>query len=155
MQLAHIQHHFFDLGIGLKQLVDYYVLLQNVSEKDRIEAFSMIRQVGLCRTASAVMWALEYIFKLEPQKMLCEPNRKLGMMLLHEVFKGGAFGNYAPRQKYRAFMKWFLRMHRPLQLLKFDPIEVFWSFISNWVDFVRLIPIRIKLRKLSLKGYWV
>lgn len=155
MQLAHIQHHFFDLGIGLKQLVDYYVLLQNVSEKDRIEAFSMIRQVGLYRTASAVMWALEYIFKLEPQKMLCEPNRKLGMMLLHEVFKGGAFGNYAPRQKHRAFMKWFVRMHRPLQLLKFDPIEVFWSFISNWVVFVRLIPIRIKLRKLSLKGYWV
>ena len=155
MQLAHIQHHFFELGIGLKQLIDYYVLLQKVSEKDRVEASSMIRQVGLYRIASAVMWVLEYIFKLDPQKMLCEPNSKLGMVLLQDVFKGGTFGSYAPRHNRGAFIKWFARMHRPLQLLMFDPIEVFWSFISNWVEFMRLIPVRIKLRKLSLKGYWV
>ena len=154
MQLTHIQHHFFDKGIGLKQLIDYYVLLQNVSENDRVEVSSMLRRFGLYRSASAVMWALEYIFKLDRQKMLCEPNRKLGVMFLHEIFKGGAFGNYAPRQKHSAFMKWFMRMHRPLQLLIFDPVEVFWSFIHNWVEFAQLIPIRLKARLLSLKGYW-
>lgn len=155
MQLAHILHHFVTSGIGLKQLIDYYVLLQNVSEEDRIEVSSMLRRFGLSRTASAVMWGLEYVFKLDPRKMLCEPNCKLGTVLLQEVFKGGAFGNYAPRQKHRAFMKWFVRMHRPLQLFMFDPVEVFWGFISNWVEFVRSIPVRIKLRKLSLKDYWV
>lgn len=154
MQLAHIQHHFIMSGIGLKQLIDYYVLLQNVSEKDRIEVSSMLHRFGLSRTASAVMWVLEYIFKLDPQKMLCEPNCKLGTVLLQEIFKGGAFGSYAPRQKRRAFFKWFARMHRPLQLFMFDPVEVFWSFIHNWIEFVRLIPVRLKARKLSLKGYW-
>ena len=154
MQLAHIQQHFFVAGIGLKQLIDYYVLLQNVSEKERVEVSSMLRRFGMFRLASAVMWVLEYIFKLDQQKMICEPNSKLGEVLLQEVFKGGSFGSYAPRHKRGAFVKWFARMHRPLQLLMFDPVEVFWSFINNWVEFVRLIPVRLKARMLSLKGYW-
>ncbi len=154
MQLQHIQNHFIKSGIGLKQLVDYYVLLQNVSENDRVEVSALLRRFGLHRIAAAVMWVLEYIFKLDAQKMLCEPNRTLGMILLDEVFKGGAFGSYAPRLKRVAFLRWFARMHRPLQLLRFDPVEVIWGFFMNWIEFIRLIPFRVKARKLSLKGYW-
>ncbi|SHK67981.1 nucleotidyltransferase family protein [Fibrobacter sp. UWB12] len=154
MQLEHIHRHFFESGIGLKHLVDYYVLLQNASESERAEVSSVLRRFGVYRTASALMWVLEYIFKLDAQKMICEPNRKLGMIFLQEVVKGGAFGSFAPRQKRNAFIRWFARMHRPLQLFMFDPIEVFWSFINNWVEFVHLIPIRLKARKFSLKAYW-
>ena len=45
MQLAHIQHHFFKTGIGLKQLVDYYVLLQQVSDEERAEVSAMLRRL--------------------------------------------------------------------------------------------------------------
>ena len=151
MQLSHIQRHFFVGGVGIKQLADYYVLLQNASDEERTEVSALLHRFGMYRTASAVMWVLDYIFKLDTSKMLCEPNRKSGKFFLQDVLKGGAFGSNISRQKRNVFVKWFMSMHRPLQLLKVDPVEALWCFISRWIGFLRTISIRLRARKLVVR----
>ena len=36
-QLSHMMHHFFDEGIGLRQMMDYYYLLRNAKDKLKME----------------------------------------------------------------------------------------------------------------------
>jgi hypothetical protein len=56
-QMLHILHHFFDEGIGLRQLIDYYYLLQQeLSDDDRAEAVKWFRRLHIERFAAAVMY---------------------------------------------------------------------------------------------------
>ncbi len=151
MQLAHIQHHFFKTGIGLKQLVDYYVLLQQASEEERAEVSAMLRRLGMYRTAAALMGILKIIFGLEEQKMLCSPNFKSGELFLRDVINGGAFGCMAERKKHGFLREWIGSMFLPFQLFWLDPVEVFWSVISRWVGFLRSLSIRLRARKLVVR----
>jgi len=151
MQLAHIQHHFFGTGIGLKQLVDYYVLLQQVSDEERAEVSAMLRRLGMYRTAAALMGILKIFFGLEEQKMLCSPNFKSGELFLRDVINGGAFGCMAERKKHGFLREWIGSMFLPFQLFWLDPVEVFWSVISRWVGFLRSLSIRLRARKLVVR----
>ena len=151
MQLSHIQHHFFSDGVGLKQLVDYYVLLQQASEEERAEVSALLRRLGMYRTAAALMGILKNIFGLEEQKMLCTPNFKSGERFLRDVFNGGVFGCVAERKKHGFLREWIGYMFLPFQLFWLDPVEVFWSVVAKWIGFLQSISIRLRARKLVLR----
>lgn len=59
-QMAHMYHHLFDSGIGLRQVMDYYFVLKALSatpEKRKTLAAD-IKHIGMGRFASAMMYAL-------------------------------------------------------------------------------------------------
>lgn len=151
MQLSHIQRHFMAGGIGLKQLTDYYVLLQQASDSERLEIAKNLRRFGFLRVATALMWVLGHIYGLKRERMLCAPNESLGKRMLEVILSGGNFGFYY-EAKYRNFVtRWFGRRWRSLKFYPFSPVEVFWSEVAYWRNFARSIPIRIRLRKLSIR----
>lgn len=98
--MAHIFHHLFTEGVGLRQLMDYYFVLQSVEDHSKYSVVkSKIRDLGMERFASALMWVLLYVFGMPKEKMLCEPGEKDGRFLLEEIMKSGNWGKHDERQK--------------------------------------------------------
>ena len=58
MQLAHIQRHFLASGVGLRQVCDYYYLLQTATADDRHFVAKNLRRFGLRNIGGALMWVL-------------------------------------------------------------------------------------------------
>ncbi len=90
--LLHIYRHLFDEGIGLRQLMDYYFLLQNGKDSNKEELRKQLSSFGLLKFAGAVMWIMQEVFGLQQTKMICEANKKEGVFLLKEIMYSGNFG---------------------------------------------------------------
>lgn len=151
MQLAHIQTHFMSGGIGLKQISDYYMLLQLADDIERLELAKNLRTFGLLRVTRALMWVLAHIYGLERERMLYAPSERYGKWMLGEILKGGNFGYYY-KAEYGSFVtRWIGKRWRAIKFSPFSPMDVFWAEVAYWRNFVRSIPFRIKLRKLSIR----
>ena len=120
-QMCHLFSHYFDEGLGLRQLMDYYFALRlwhdDVMEcKDlqsqgmwceglgtavmsKEEVMAVLRSFGMKKFASAVMYVLHEVFAIPTNYYICEPNEKEGRKLLEEIMKGGNFGQYDERGK--------------------------------------------------------
>ena len=151
MQLSHIQRHFIAGGIGFKQIADYFVLLQNAPEGDRKELAGLLRKFGLYRTCRALMWVLGHVLGLERESMLCAPDETLGQQMLEQILRGGNFGYYEKGERLSMIPRWFYRRRRAWRFWSFGPTEVFFSELFYWRNLFRSIPIRIKLRKASIR----
>ncbi len=151
MQLAHIQTHFMAGGIGLKQITDYYVLLQLADDSDRLEIAKNLRSFGLLRVARALMWVLGHIYGLERDCMLCEPSERYGKWMLEVILEGGNFGHYFKAQNGSFVTWWFGKRWRSIKMSPFSLTDVFWAEVAYWRTFASTLPIRIKLRKFSIR----
>ena len=152
MQLAHIQHHFLEEGLGMRHLCDYFLLLKNATEEDRQAVASVIRSFGLRHTAEALMWVLGEVLHLEEEKMYCKKDPYRGEWMLREMMAGGNFGHSAQRLKTDSDIVYFLRKHkRLLQMVPFAPSEMLFLELNCLKDLLIRIPERIRYRKLSLR----
>ncbi len=151
MQLAHIQRHFLTSGIGLRQLLDYLVLLKDSSAADRDFLASCLRCFGLNRTAGALMWILHYWLGLPGSLLLCKPHRGRGFQMVAQAFAGGNFGLFSKERNRNIVAWWVYNWAHPLRNFFFDPVEVFWIEACYWKRFVASIPLRIRLRKISIR----
>jgi hypothetical protein len=97
------------------------------------------------------MWVLGEKLGLERNRMLCRPDGFRGRWLLSKAFAGGNLGLYAVEER-GLVRRWMARRWRLLRCLPFAPAEVFWTGVDFVVMQVRSIPVRIRLRKLSLEG---
>ncbi len=152
MQLSHIQHHFFSEGVGLRQLCDYFLLLREASEQNRNEVRSLLKKFGLKRTAGALMWVLQEVFHLEGRLMLCKPDADRGQWLLLEILEGGNFGYSSATFRQPLMKRFALTRSRKIRLMRFDFQEALWAELTYWKNIFVRIPLRIKYRKLSLRG---
>ena len=154
MQLLHIMHHFFSVGIGFKQIVDYYILLKQSSEEERWEVSALLSQFGLKSFCRAMMWIMGHVFGLEPEKMLCRPNEKSGPKVLTEIYCGGHFGffknNGKPETYKNGLDRWLKYKWSYIRQFWVAPGEIIWHEIKYWFAFIGTIPQRIKLRRLVL-----
>lgn len=92
--LIHIYHHFFDEGIGLRQLIDYFYLLKKgCSDIERKEFQSIVKQLGLNKFTQALMYIMHEILGLDKEFLLLEPNETNGRFLLQEILITGNFGH--------------------------------------------------------------
>lgn len=81
-QLVHIFEHFYTEGVGMRQVMDYYMVLRTVSSFDSATSTSLstsqepsfkfqvvsrvqevVKSLGLERFASALMWVIGYVFE--------------------------------------------------------------------------------------------
>lgn len=155
MQLSHIQHHFLSGGIGLRQICDYLMLLQNSTENDRNIVSEHLHKLGLFRTAGALMWLLKEIFNLDEYLMICKPDTFRGKMMLKDIFKGGNFGQYNldnPVMQIKPWKRFFLSKRSHIKLIRFDFREIFWAELLYWKCIIITLPERIRRRSLSLSN---
>ncbi len=149
MQLSHLQQHFYSGGLGLRQYIDYYILLKNSTAEVRREVAQAIRGLGMVHACSAVMWVLQQVLGLERDLMLCAPCAWRGRRLLRLALVGGNFGKY--RQKPRnVFVRWFRDRRQALSWLPFDPMNAFFKELKYWRHTLYLMPLRVKRRRIGL-----
>lgn len=120
-QMTHLFCHYFEEGVGLRQLMDYYFALRvwhndimeymdlqsqgmwteglGIPIMSKEEVISVLRSFGMGKFASAVMWVLHEVFAMPTLYYICEPNEKEGQKLLAEIMRGGNFGQYDDRGK--------------------------------------------------------
>lgn len=141
--MLHIYRHLFFEGIGLRQVLDYYYIMQQgMSEKEKAEYISAINRLGLNKFAGALMYVMQRIFALDDAHTPVKPNTKLGKFVLHEIMIAGNFGRYDPRYRFGE-NKYSLKrvtetIKRNYTLLTRFPNETLWSpYFKLWHYFWR------------------
>ena len=105
-QLSHIYRHLFNEGIGLRQIMDYYYLLQCTEAPTFIEdTAQMVRSLHMERFCQALMYVLQEVFGLQADRMICLPDAQEGQFLLSEILQAGNFG-HADERNHLKFSKW-------------------------------------------------
>ena len=82
-QLTHLYHHFFDEGIGMRQIIDYYYVVNNdelLVIRDTLQR--ELKHLGLWKFAGAVMYVLHEALGLSEKKMIAPMDEKRGKLLL-------------------------------------------------------------------------
>ena len=136
-QMVHIYHHLFTEGVGMRQLMDYYFVLNNSSGNENVK--KTISSLGLSRFASALMWVLKYVFYIDDSKLLLEPDEKRGRLLLNEIMLSGNFGIKDKRQKKLRKNKWnsyWIVNLKAVRLMTFDPWMWFWGPLWRLYHFI-------------------
>ena len=143
-QLTHLYHHFFDEGIGMRQIIDYYYVVNNdelLVIRDTLQ--SELKHLGLWKFAGAVMYVLHEALGLSEEKMIAPIDEKRGKLLLAEILNGGNFGRHFT--KYGGFTqqsmgkKYFLKIWRNMHFITFYPAEALSEPIfRTWHFFWRL-----------------
>ena len=143
MQLAHVQRHFMDEGIGLRQICDYYMLLKHSTKEDRWLVAAYLKGCGLQETAGALMWVLGEVLQLDRTLMLCEPDSYRGEWMLRTIMEGGNFGHHAQQKHRGKRQRVTAAKRRHLQLLRFNFWEAFWMEEDCWKFYIKTLPARI------------
>ena len=139
-QLCHLYHHFFDEGIGMRQIIDYYYVVNNdelLVIRDTLQR--ELKHLGLWKFARAVMYVLHEALGLSEEKMIAPMDEKRGKLLLTEILNGGNFGQHFT--KYGHFTqqgmakKYFLKIWRNMHFVRYysaealsEPIFRTWHF---------------------------
>ncbi len=135
--IVHIYRHIFSEGIGLRQLIDYYYILQRSTKTQRIEAIWVLDKLMMKPFVGGVMWILRDCFGMKEEYLLCPINEKHGKFLLNEIMTGGNFGLFDNRRTERGnkgkFEYGFIQFRKNLRFLRYYPSEVMWSpFWKTW-----------------------
>ena len=138
-------HHFFDEGIGLRQLMDYFYLMKN--EKCRMKNLQfgetnlpdVLEHLGLRKFAGAVMYVLQEVFGLEDEYLIVPVDEWRGKTLLEEILRGGNFGHYSGLTEHGAATKYFLKIKRNMRFVRQYPAEALCEpLFRTWHFFWRL-----------------
>ena len=143
-QLTHLYHHFFDEGIGMRQIIDYYYVVNNDELLVIRETFQReLKHLGLWKFAMAVMYVLHEALGLSEEKMIAPMDEKRGKLLLAEILNGGNFGKHFT--KYGGFThqsmgkKYFLKIWRNMHFVRYYPAEALCEpLFRTWHFFWRL-----------------
>ena len=144
-QLTHLYHHFFDEGIGMRQIIDYYFVasMLNVNCEMLTWLQKDLKHLGLWKFAGAVMYVLHEALGLSEEKMIAPMDEKRGKLLLAEILNGGNFGRHF--SKYGGFThqsmgkKYFLKIWRNMHFVRYYPAEALCEpLFRTWHFFWRL-----------------
>lgn len=141
--LVHIYRHLFAEGVGMRQLLDYYmILVQGFSEDEKRELVRNLASLRLLGFARAVVYVLHKVFGLSKEYMPVEPECKQGEFLLNEILISGNFGigdkRYGNMYSSSPFVRFVNKMKHTLRFLKYHPLEVIWApFFRIWHYFWR------------------
>lgn len=131
-QLVHTYHHFITEGVGLRQLMDYYFVIQASNAEDIRECKKIVENLGLNRFASALMWVIKTVFVGHDNDIFFpwRPNEKDGRLLLEEILLSGNFGHADERAKNIQTSKWKAFWYvngKTFRFWRFDHWAWFWS----------------------------
>lgn len=130
-QLTHIYRHLFFEGVGMRQIMDLYYLLQQDGITDTFpEVRKILKSIRLEHFTAGLMWIMRETFGMEEAKMILAPNEAEGRFLLSEIMMSGNFGHDDDRVGNRAEMNRWQRLtwgtKWALRLIGHYPREVMW-----------------------------
>lgn len=132
--LVHIYRHIFEEGIGLRQIIDYFHILNHSSLDERIKAYQVLCDLSMMKFTEAIMYIEKDVLGIENDYLLCSPDKKEGEFLLEEIVRGGNFGQHDCRNvwydKNSRFKRGLFHLKRNWRYLKHYPSEVMW--IPAW-----------------------
>lgn len=144
--LQHIYCHYFGEGIGLRQLLDYYYVLQKGgTEESKQRTMKLFQQTGMSKFVKATMWVLQEVFDMDDKYLLCAPNEKTGKQFLNEIMLAGNFGKYDARLNRKNHHKLLPRVwnsiKRKIRFIKDYPQEILFdipmrTYMYIWKYFV-------------------
>lgn len=127
-QLSHIQHHYFDEGIGLRQFIDYYYVLKNTfNSNNNIDWNKQFNYFGLRKIAGAVMFVMKEVLGLDDKYLLVKPDELRGEILVNEILCGGNFGQEHNFKHYSDGKKYFAKIARNMKVAWLYPNEALWE----------------------------
>ena len=141
--MLHAYRHLMHEGLGLRQVMDYYMVLRTVSDGFRVsegfksvaefaevqEVSNTLKSLGLMKFAGAMMYVIKVVFGFDEMYMICEPNKERGERLLQEIMRGGNMGRGDDRtgkSKTRVGYFWE-HVSRQWSFMRDYPSEVLWS----------------------------
>lgn len=122
--------HLLIEGFGMKQILDFYYLLQKV-DKNNHDCDSLLKDLGLFKFASGMMWFLLYL-GLEEKYLLTAPNPEVGKVIKEEVFECGNMGYFDHRYIHKKTGYWsrgFSDVHMLLKISRIMPEEGLWRIL--------------------------
>lgn len=135
--LLHIYRHFLYKGVGMRQIVDYYMVLKTVHD-NRINtdiSLKAVSRFGMNRFAKGLMWLMHETLGMPKEWILWAPDEKEGRFILGEVLTGGSFGYHDQRLthgggkwntvKQVCKHNWHLLSHYPADVI-WAPIWFVW-----------------------------
>ena len=137
----HMFRHMLTEGLGLRQVMDYYFVLQDARDRLSIDQRSKIveafKQFGMDRFVRGLMWCISEVFVGEEELnsksqdwMICEPDEKEGRYILEEIIQSGNFGHFDYRFGKHFGSKLFKIIsatRRSIHLAPHYPTEALWS----------------------------
>jgi len=153
-QLLHIYKHIFEEGIGLRQMMDYYFVLDGLNKealsrdsrdsrtsRDTRESrdsrnddlLALIKTLKLEPLAGAVMYVMREVFGMNDDELYCAPRRQEGLSLLSEIMQAGNFGHYDTRydkekmSRKASVHRFWRKTRRNLILASYYPNEGLWE----------------------------
>lgn len=139
--LLHIYRHFLYEGVGMRQIVDYYMVLKNLDVNLNLNesyAYKGVREFGMEKFAKGLMWVMQEALGMPREWMLWEPDKKEGEYILKQVMTGGNFGHYDERLKHAGGKLGAVKaiLTHNLHLLTHYPSDVIWAPV--WIVWHKL-----------------
>ena len=139
--LLHMYKHLIGQGIGLRQMMDYYYVLQQpIDDGVRGRVVARLKEFKVLRFAHATMFVMSEVFGLEEKYLLVGPDEKAGRFLLDEIMQAGNFGKYDARLERRhnetAWFRLVRSLKRNVRFLRYYPNEVFWNPIFRTWQYI-------------------
>lgn len=122
-QLLHLYHHHLFEGIGLRQFVDYVLLMKERATLLNPFLVETMRKLGIYNFAGAVMFVLQEVFELPEEQLLVSADKKRGQLLLADILHGGNFGHYDNTFAKNALGHNLQRIWRDIRLMRYYPSE--------------------------------
>ena len=144
--LSHAYRHFIYEGLGMRHVIDYWMVLKawdDAGRQNEKEVLRIISQCGMMKFLSAMMWVIEKLMvdderltKEDCSWMLCEPNEKEGRFLLEHIMLNGNFGRgnlarQAINDIRNPFKRFVLHKKNSLSIYMHYPSELFWGLYHS------------------------
>lgn len=138
--LLHIYRHFLYEGVGLRQIVDYYMVLRMVHDSRLMvnEYVETVREFGMEKFAMGLMWLMHETLGMPNKWMLWDPDEKEGRYILEQVMTGGNFGHHDKRLKRSGDKLGAVKaiLTHNMHLLTHYPADVVWAPV--WIVWHKL-----------------
>lgn len=172
--LLHCYQHFTRRGVGMRQLLDYYfVLQQGFTAKEREETMYWIERLGMLKFCQAMMWIIANVFEGSndskdsptmkslnpaqdksqplPIRLLCAPNEEYGSFLLDEVMQTGNMGHTDERVNHKHLQspvgRYLFNLKRDYRIVKICNHEALWEPLWGIYQFVWCKLTQIKYKR--------
>lgn len=139
--LLHIYRHIFFEGIGMRQVLDYYFVMQKeMSKEEKQQLTNDIRRFKLEKFTGALVYAMQQMFAFDAADFPIAPCPKHGKFLMQEIMLAGNFGKYDNRyiSKKSTGALLYNNTRRFFTLIRHYPHEALWApYFKIWHWFWR------------------
>lgn len=150
--LLHIYRHFLYEGVGLRQIVDYYMVLRTVqgSKFNVQEYVDAVSEFGMVKFAKGLMWVMKETLGMSAELMPWEPNEKEGRYVLNQVMEGGNFGLHDKRLNHSGGKVSAVKaiLTHNFHLITHYPSDVLWAPV--WIVWHKMWKMKTR-RKLDIQ----